>query len=287
MATLKITPRPYHYTLMEIIDEACADAIRKAEAERDAQPKGRMQISFEVISGCQTQRELATMLAEKMNAMARFKKDYTWHSVQNKGYYDVAGWTVNGSRIQSPAFFLKELPTITQQMKAFSGMKLASAVLIHCRLEKDTIASLQHCLNALTILEARRELLEMALVDTAALSEKENELKIIYDNDLALSLPLGAFDLPKVEAAICVLHQAVCMGEATGKARMKPCDMSNPKYQMRTWLLRLGFIGDTFENARHTLLDGLDGNAAYFNETSKDRAEAKRHSKNTEMEETA
>ena len=232
MTTLKLTPRPYHYTLMEIIDEACADAIQKAEAERAAQPKGRMQLEFELDSNGKTQRELATMLAEKMNATARYKKDYSWHSVQNKGYYDVTGWTVNGNSIQSPAFFLEEMSVIVQQMKAFSGMKLASAVLIHCRLEKDTIASLQHCLNALTILEARRELLTMALVnsrstDTAALSEKENELKIIYDNDLALSLPLGAFDLAKVEAATCVLHQAVCMGETTGKVRMKPCDMSN------------------------------------------------------------
>ena len=37
----------------------------------------------------------------------------------------------------------------------------------------------------------------------------------------------------------------------------------NPKYAMRTWLLRLGFIGDEFKTARDILTRNLTGNAAW------------------------
>ena len=58
--------------------------------------------------------------------------------------------------------------------------------------------------------------------------------------------------------------------------RMKPCDMSNPKYQMRSWLLRLGFIGEQFARPRQTLLEHLDGNAAFFDDVGKQKAKEKR-----------
>ena len=37
----------------------------------------------------------------------------------------------------------------------------------------------------------------------------------------------------------------------------------NPKYAMRTWLLRLGFIGDEFATAREILTRNLRGDAAF------------------------
>ena len=45
----------------------------------------------------------------------------------------------------------------------------------------------------------------------------------------------------------------------------------NEKYTFRTWLLRLGLIGDEFKTARHHLLKNLDGNIAW-----KDPAQAER-----------
>ena len=69
------------------------------------------------------------------------------------------------------------------------------------------------------------------------------------------------------------------MAMTTGKSRMKPCDMSNPKFQMRSWLLRLGFIGQQYERPRKTLLDGLTGDAAFFSEEQKARAVARRKAK--------
>ena len=87
--------------------------------------------------------------------------------------------------------------------------------------------------NAYTILDARRELVEMAL----GLRE---EVQLVVDRDLAFSLPLDAFSIPAIEACACLLVQVCAMAASTRKARMKPCDMSNPRYQMRSWLLRLG-----------------------------------------------
>lgn len=37
----------------------------------------------------------------------------------------------------------------------------------------------------------------------------------------------------------------------------------NEKYTFRTWLLRLGFIGDRYKGARNQLLSKLDGNSAF------------------------
>ena len=48
-------------------------------------------------------------------------------------------------------------------------------------------------------------------------------------------------------------------------ASSKPQQNENPKYAMRTWLLRLGFIGPEFETAREFLTKNLSGDAAFRN----------------------
>ena len=46
-------------------------------------------------------------------------------------------------------------------------------------------------------------------------------------------------------------------------ASPEKAQVENPKYAMRTWLLRLGFIGDEFKTARDILTRNLTGNAAW------------------------
>lgn len=48
-------------------------------------------------------------------------------------------------------------------------------------------------------------------------------------------------------------------------ASPKPQQNENPKYAMRTWLLRLGFIGEEFATARDILTRRLAGDAAFRN----------------------
>ncbi len=49
-------------------------------------------------------------------------------------------------------------------------------------------------------------------------------------------------------------------------ASPKPQQTENPKYAMRTWLLRLGFIGNEFKTARETFTKRLDGNSSFRRE---------------------
>ena len=53
------------------------------------------------------------------------------------------------------------------------------------------------------------------------------------------------------------------MAKSLKSASPKPQQTENPKYAMRTWLLRLGFIGEEFATARDLLTRRLTGDAAF------------------------
>ena len=53
------------------------------------------------------------------------------------------------------------------------------------------------------------------------------------------------------------------MAKEVRTASPKPQQTENPKYAMRTWLLRLGFIGEEFATARDLLTKRLDGDTAF------------------------
>ena len=55
------------------------------------------------------------------------------------------------------------------------------------------------------------------------------------------------------------------MAKTLKTASPKPQQNENPKYAMRTWLLRLGFIGDEFKTAREILTKRLAGDTAFRN----------------------
>ncbi|MCD8159542.1 MAG: amidoligase family protein [Clostridiales bacterium] len=55
------------------------------------------------------------------------------------------------------------------------------------------------------------------------------------------------------------------MAKDVKKASPKPQQDENPKYAMRTWLLRLGFIGQEFATARDILTRNLEGDTAFRN----------------------
>ena len=55
------------------------------------------------------------------------------------------------------------------------------------------------------------------------------------------------------------------MAKEVRGASARPQQNENPKYAMRTWLLRLGFIGEEFATARDFLTRNLSGDAAFRN----------------------
>ena len=53
------------------------------------------------------------------------------------------------------------------------------------------------------------------------------------------------------------------MAKEVKTASPKPQQTENPKFAMRTWLMRMGFIGEEFATARDFLTRNLDGDAAF------------------------
>lgn len=82
-----------------------------------------------------------------------------------------------------------------------------------------------------------------------------------------------------IQFCLAISHQALIQ---KGASRIKT-QSSNEKYTFRTWLLRLGLIGDEFKTARQHLLKNLDGNIAWRDpaqaEAQKERLAAKRLAK--------
>ena len=213
------------------------------------------------------QREIARTLGLAMNVKPLYTRN-RGGSLYDRGWYDIGGWRVSGKHIITETFTLDTMPRVLKALEALGrrgfapdGELALHFVPKHCNMEM--------VMNAYTILDARRELVEMAL----GLRE---EVQLVVGQDLAFSLPLDAFSIPAIEACACLLVQVCAMAASTRKARMKPCNMSNPKYQMRSWLLRLGFIGDQFARPRQTLLEHLDGNAAFFDDAGRQKAKEKR-----------
>ena len=70
-----------------------------------------------------------------------------------------------------------------------------------------------------------------------------------------------------IQLCLAISHQALIQKSA----RHAKTVSDNEKYTFRTWLLRLGLIGDEFKTARHHLMKNLDGNIAW-----KDPAQAEK-----------
>lgn len=81
---------------------------------------------------------------------------------------------------------------------------------------------------------------------------------------ITFKLGQGGDDPEKVEAATQLLglvNLSARRLKQNASAKAKPTD--NEKYTFRTWLLRLGMIGDEYKDARRALLKNLSGNSAF------------------------
>lgn len=81
---------------------------------------------------------------------------------------------------------------------------------------------------------------------------------------ITFKLGQGGDDPEKVEAATQLLglvNLSARRLKQNASAKVKPTD--NEKYTFRTWLLRLGMIGEEYKDARRALLKNLSGNSAF------------------------
>lgn len=83
-----------------------------------------------------------------------------------------------------------------------------------------------------------------------------------YENTMTFKLLKGG-NADEIKAAtdfIALLNENA-KNQKYASAKVKPTD--NEKYTFRTWLLRLGMIGDEYKLARKILLQNLSGNGAF------------------------
>ena len=268
MGIVRTTAYPLRYADEEWMD---------GDAREEESSVGKFSLRFDLMkasgrrpgSAAQRQRELAEVLGTATGAKPVYDR---------KGkHYNVGDWCVcvgtcsNALSVGSGLFDIDEAERSLRVLYALHSAGYVPDKEITVCFTPD-VYDLKLVLNLINIMEARNTLICQAL-------GLDEEIRIVIDASLAFGVPLGAFSFEKIEACVYLLRQASLMAANTGKARMKPCDGSNPKYQMRTWLLRLGFIGDQFARPRQTLLEELAGDGAFFSDDGKEKAALKRKAK--------
>ncbi len=268
MGIVQVTTRPRYYAALELENER-----KKLEPEPQIILTGKLMMRF-VVGGLRDpmMRAQQMRIEKVISSVFQQKGAYirAYNSADDLGYYQWRGITLHQNEVYTDAFPINEIKCFETLMNAFNAAKWypEDIVLTYYPEDRDPFM----VLNLMNILESRRLLIEQAL-------SLQEPMRIIVNYGLALGITLSVFSYPAIEAAAFLIAQSSKMAMTTGKARMKPCDMSNPKYQMRAWLLRLGFIGEEFERPRKTLLAGLDGDMAFFSEEQKQIAVAKRKAK--------
>lgn len=87
----------------------------------------------------------------------------------------------------------------------------------------------------------------------------------LFQFDRPTSERRGGIHAGQLKAYIQLCLALSQMAKDAKSASPKPQQHENPKYAMRTWLLRLGFIGEVFSTARDFLTRNLSGDAAFRN----------------------
>ena len=266
MGVIRVTRRPYYYAQIEKKEELPPEPI--------VCPSGTLSFRFSVGGINSILSYQQKYLKKVISAVLKEKGRYIRESIPygSRGYYDWGKVTLDGNLISTGNFDTNHLDPILDLMNELDtrGLFPEDEIMITYHPEDPSLMLL---FNLTNIIESRRPLIEEAL----SLTEP---FLIVCTHGFALSIKLSAFSYTAVEATAYLIAQACKMAAATGKSRMKPCDMTNPKFQMRSWLLRLGFIGERFERPRRTLLEGLSGDAAFFSEEQKHQAVARRKAKN-------
>lgn len=72
-------------------------------------------------------------------------------------------------------------------------------------------------------------------------------------------------DAETVNAYVILVERMCDMAKRQKRISDKETSADNPKWAMRTFLLRLGFVGDEYKAARRVLTAGLEGDGAFRN----------------------
>lgn len=110
--------------------------------------------------------------------------------------------------------------------------------------------------NLNSLIKAKASLIQKALNADSLVVKKENN-RLIFDWFATVPKPdeLGAYEQ--------FLSALVKMAKEQQRITAKPAEVANEKYAFRCFLLRLGFIGKEYAEARKILLRRLSGNPSF------------------------
>lgn len=97
-----------------------------------------------------------------------------------------------------------------------------------------------------------------------------DELPIVVDEE-KVEFPWSPEPDAEVSAAAVIFISKLCeMAKNATRVTASDHEVDNPKYAMRCFLLRLGFIGADYKDARKILLKNLSGNSSWKNGRKED-----------------
>jgi hypothetical protein len=170
--------------------------------------------------------------------------------------YEVSGWAVDkNSVLHSPELTWDDLDRIRPVFSALSIAGLATEGDLTVRLKAsdmtDTVVT-----NLRNLISSKRNIIMKAL---------QSEKDIAVTQDEAVSFLLGRSTLNPEELTAYIMFAWKLADQAKAMKRISPTERSveNEKYAFRCFLLRLGFIGSEYKEARKVLLERLEGNSAF------------------------
>lgn len=81
-----------------------------------------------------------------------------------------------------------------------------------------------------------------------------------------ITMPLfpGSLDENEVRSYVQLSQGIAGLAAKSKRIQHKENDSPNEKFQLRTWLVRIGFVGEEFKYARKLLTENLSGNSAWL-----------------------
>ncbi|MCD8395894.1 MAG: hypothetical protein LUD12_01670 [Lachnospiraceae bacterium] len=215
-------------------------------------------------SDVKKQRELSQLLAEALGAKAVYDRI--------ERIYRVGGWAVMGTHIRTEDFSIHEIGKVTAALESLKGIGYypKEGISLHYLPE---IYDAEALFKMILHFNNRKALVEKAF------GVGEDGFSLILREQLECWMEIPDFDAASLEAGATLVRQLCIHTASIRNVRLNGKESENQKYQMRTWLLRLGFIGDEFAGPRKTLLANLDGDTAFRTESSKQQATYRRRAK--------
>jgi hypothetical protein len=189
MGIEKVTTHPLKYKYMEMMEELIDTQYPNGLPHKCN--RGEFCLEFELLNAYD-QRRTAQIIATAFSGKAEYHRDKDWQSIYNKGYYEAAGWTISGNQVMTANFLESDMDDILVGLSALKRANYCPDGEVSISIAKDV------CLNYMPQiimgLESRRHDLESML-------QLNEEIRIIVDSTLAVSLPMYEFDMAKIANA--------------------------------------------------------------------------------------